>query len=96
MTSEGEEATPMEILTYGRPWAPLTARVSLSAVRVALTADLPSIPQVHQLPAHAGLALTVAPNAAGVQGTSVFMGEGVVAAVKRTDVRGVPPRGRPV
>jgi hypothetical protein len=98
MTSAGEEARPMETYINERPWAPLYAPASLSAVRIALTADVPSVPQVHQVQAEArtGLPLTVAPNATGIQGTSGFMGEGVLAAEKRTDVRGVPPRGRPV
>ncbi|WP_425271130.1 hypothetical protein [Micromonospora arborensis] len=64
----------------------------LSAVRVALAAARPSVPQVHQVQSE--LTLTVAPT--GVEGTSGFTGNGIRVAKKRMDVRGVPPRGKPV
>ncbi|PWU44854.1 hypothetical protein DLE60_33140 [Micromonospora globispora] len=85
----------MEIFTYERPAAMPAARAPLSAVRVALAATRPSVPQVHQVQVQAELNLTVAP-IAGVEGTSGFTGMGIGVAKKRTDVRGVPPRGRPV
>ncbi|MFC0503296.1 hypothetical protein [Micromonospora costi] len=84
----------MEIFTYERPAALPAAIAPLSAVRVALTAARPSVPQVHQVQVQAELNLTVAP--IGVEGTSGFTGKGVDVAKKRMDVRGVPPRGRPV
>ncbi|MEV0154396.1 hypothetical protein AB0H57_11740 [Micromonospora sp. NPDC050686] len=83
----------MEIFTYERLAAMPAAVVPLSAVRVA-HATRPSAPQVHQVPVQAELNLTVAP-LAEIEGTSGFTGMGI-GAKKRTDVRGVPPRGRPV
>ncbi|MCZ7435566.1 hypothetical protein O7598_04090 [Micromonospora sp. WMMC241] len=84
----------MEIYIYERPAAMPAAGVPLSSVRLALAAR-PSAPQVHQVQAQAELNLTVAP-INGVEGTSGFTGMGIGGAKKRTDVRGVPPRGRPV
>ncbi|SBT50944.1 hypothetical protein [Micromonospora narathiwatensis] len=84
----------MEIYVYERPAALPAACAPLSAVRVALAAR-PSVPQVHQVQVQAELNLTVAP-LAGIEGTSGFTGMGIGGANKRTDVRGVPPRGRPV
>ncbi|MEV5769382.1 hypothetical protein AB0L34_33210 [Micromonospora sp. NPDC052213] len=77
-----------------RPAALPAAVVPLSAVRVAVAATRPSVPQVHQVEAQAELILAPAPT--GIQGTSGFTGKGVDVANKRMDVRGVPPRGRPV
>ncbi|MFJ6198374.1 hypothetical protein [Micromonospora sp. NPDC092111] len=85
----------MRIFTYERPAAMPATHAPLSAVRVALAATRPSIPQVHQVPVQAELNLTVAPTT-GVEGTSGFTGLGIDVAKKRMDVRGVPPRGRPV
>ncbi|SCG34029.1 hypothetical protein [Micromonospora halophytica] len=85
----------MEIFTYERPAAMPAACAPLSAVRVALAATRPSVPQVHQVRVQAELTLTVAP-VNGIDGTSGFTGMGIGVAEKRTDVRGVPPRGRPV
>ena len=84
----------MEIFTYERPAAMPAACAPLSAVRVALAAR-PSVPQVHEVQVQAELNLTVAP-IAGAEGTSGFTGKGIGVAKKRMDVRGVPPRGRPV
>ncbi|MFU8852454.1 hypothetical protein ACNAW0_15920 [Micromonospora sp. SL1-18] len=84
----------METYIYERPAAMPAAYVPLSAVRVAL-ATRPSVPQVHQVQVQAELNLTVAPLAA-IEGTSGSTGLGIGSAKKRTDVRGVPPRGRPV
>ncbi|WP_406105684.1 hypothetical protein [Micromonospora globbae] len=84
----------MEIFTYERPAALPAAVAPLSAVRVALAATRPSVPQVHQVEAQAELILAAAPN--GLRGTSGFTGMDVDGFKKRMDVRGVPPRGRPV
>ncbi|TDB70088.1 hypothetical protein [Micromonospora sp. KC723] len=84
----------MEIFIYERPAAMPAAHAPLSAVRVALAATRPSVPQVHQVWTQAELIQT-AP-ATGIERTSGFTGMGVDAANKRRDVRGVPPRGRPV
>ncbi|MEU0549160.1 hypothetical protein [Micromonospora sp. NPDC005979] len=83
----------MKIFTYERLAAMPSVCAPLSTVRVALVATRPWASQVHQVQTE--LNLTVAPNA-GVQGTSGFTGMGIDGAKKRTDVRGVPPRGRPV
>ncbi|MBM0234177.1 hypothetical protein JNW91_21405 [Micromonospora sp. STR1_7] len=82
----------MKIFTYERLAAMPSVHAPLSAVRVALAAARPSVPQVHQVQAE--LILAVAPT--GVDGTSGFTGMGIQGAKKRTNVRGVPPRGRPV
>ncbi|TDC25105.1 hypothetical protein E1211_31240 [Micromonospora sp. 15K316] len=85
----------MEIFTYERPAAMPAARAPLSAARVALAVKRPSVPQVHQVEAQAELILAAALN--GLRGTSGFTGMGIDGVQKkRTDVRGVPPRGRPV
>ncbi|MGC5309445.1 hypothetical protein [Micromonospora zamorensis] len=82
----------MKIFTYERLAAMPSVHAPLSAVRVALAAARPSVPQVHQVQTE--LSLTVAP--VGVEGTSGSTGNGIQIAKKRTDVRGVPPRGKPV
>ncbi|WP_433551432.1 hypothetical protein ACQP08_27975 [Micromonospora zamorensis] len=82
----------MKIFTYERLAAMPSVHAPLSAVRVALAAARPSVPQVHQVQTE--LSLTVAP--VGVEGTSGFTGNGIQTAKKRMDVRGVPPRGKPV
>lgn len=80
--------------TYERPAALPVVVAPLSAAWAVPAVGL-SIPQVHQTQVQSELVLTVAPN--GIQGTSGFTGgRGVKAAMKRLDVRGVPPRGRPV
>ncbi|MEH1168018.1 hypothetical protein V6V47_21805 [Micromonospora sp. CPCC 205539] len=84
----------MKIFTYERLAVMPAVHAPLSAVRVALTAARPSVPQVHQVQVQAELNLTVAP--VGVEGTSGSTGMGIQVAKKRMDVRGVPPRGRPV
>lgn len=45
-------------------------------------------------PVSAALAFQAAAN--GSNGTTGFVGEGIQVHSKRTDLRGVPPRGRPV
>ncbi|NYH43235.1 hypothetical protein HNR22_002962 [Micromonospora jinlongensis] len=82
----------MEIFTYERLAAMPSVHAPLSAVRVALAAARPSVPQVHQVQTE--LSLTLAP--VGVEGTSGSTGNGIQIAKKRMDVRGVPPRGKPV
>jgi hypothetical protein len=84
----------MEIFTYERPAALSAVVAPLSAVRVALAAR-PSAPQAHKVWAQAELNPTAVP-LTGANGISGFTGMGMTGAVKRTDARGVPPRGRPV
>ncbi|MBB5824478.1 MULTISPECIES: hypothetical protein [Micromonospora] len=84
----------MEIYTNERPLALPAAVAPLSAVRV-VPAARPSAPQAHQVQVQAELNLTVAP-LTGAEGTSGFTGMDIEGAKQGTDVRGVPPRGRPV
>ncbi|MGC5049874.1 hypothetical protein ACLQ2S_00235 [Micromonospora sp. DT48] len=94
----------MESYIYQRPTALPVAVASLSAaptavaalaeVRATTVAPRPWAPQVHRAEIQAEL--TLAPTANGLQGSSVFTGKGVDGVNKRMDVRGVPPRGRPV
>ncbi|SCG57517.1 hypothetical protein GA0070613_2821 [Micromonospora inositola] len=86
----------MKIFNYERPAVMPAACAPLSAVRVAVAATRPSVPQVHQVQVQAELTLTVAPTGIQLPGTSGFTGKGIDGAKKRMDVRGVPPRGRPV
>ncbi|MEU4566906.1 hypothetical protein [Micromonospora sp. NPDC023956] len=84
----------MESFVYERPTALSAAVAPLSAARIALTIGLP-VPHAHQTQDQAELLLTVAPT--GIDGTNGFTGKGAPVAMKRRlDVRGVPPRGRPV
>jgi hypothetical protein len=99
-----KEVAPMESYIYQRPAALPVAVVPLSAVpttvvplaevRATAVAARPWAPQVHRVEIQAELIL--APVTKGLQGTSGFTGKGVDGANKRMDVRGVPPRGRPV
>ncbi|WP_341721401.1 hypothetical protein QQG74_26995 [Micromonospora sp. FIMYZ51] len=66
----------------------------LSAVRATVAVARPWAPQTHRVEVQAELILAPMPH--GLQGTSGFTGKGVDGANKRMDVRGVPPRGRPV
>lgn len=79
---------------YERPPALPAACAPMPAVPVALAATRPSVPQVYQVQAQAELILAAASTAA--EGISGFTGMGIDGANKRTDLRGVPPRGRPV
>ncbi|WP_433529785.1 hypothetical protein ACQPYA_26580 [Micromonospora sp. CA-263727] len=79
--------------------APLSAALTvagapLSAGRVTVAAARPWAPQAHRVEVQAELILAPTPN--GDQGISGFTGKGVDGANKRMDLRGVPPRGRPV
>lgn len=84
----------MEIYSNERPMVLPAANAPLTAVQKAHTAARPSVPQTRQVKTQAELTLALAP--IGTQGTSGFTGKGVDNATRRTDVRGVPPRGRPV
>lgn len=94
----------MESYIYQRPTAlpvavaPLSAALTtvapLTDVRATTVAARPWAPQVHRAEIQAELIL--APVTNGLQGSSGFTGKGVDGVNKRMDVRGVPPRGRPV
>ncbi|GAB2927441.1 hypothetical protein GCM10027280_13580 [Micromonospora polyrhachis] len=85
----------MEIYMNKLPVALPAVQAPASAVRVYRAVEVFSASQVHQVQAQSELLLAVAP--AGNKGTTGSMGEGIrVSNKRRTDVRGVPPRGRPV
>jgi hypothetical protein len=85
----------MEIYLTERPGAPLAALAPMPAVRVIPGAGVPSRPQVHQVPVQAELVRV--PASEGNDGINGFAGKDVLISTKqRMDVRGVPPRGRPV
>ncbi len=95
----------MESYIYQRPTAlpvavaPLSAALTvavapLSVRRANVAAARPWAPQAHRVEVQAELILASTPTE--IQGTSGFTGKGVDGAKKRMDVRGVPPRGRPV
>ncbi|MBX7265350.1 hypothetical protein KIF24_04320 [Micromonospora sp. Llam7] len=94
----------MESYIYQRPTAlpvavaPLSAALAtvapLTGGGVAAVATRPWAPQAHRIEVQAELILAPMPN--GLQGSSGFTGKGVDGVDKRMDVRGVPPRGRPV
>lgn len=84
----------MEIYLTVRPAALPAALAPTSGVRVLRQADAPLRPQAHQVPSQAEL--VQAPESAGNKGINGFTGRGIPSSVKRMDVRGVPPRGRPV
>ena len=84
----------MEIYINERPSALPAGYAAMSAVRAILAADLPSLAQAHQAQAQAELVLAGA--SAVANGTTGFTGKGIQSSKKRMDVRGVPPRGRPV
>lgn len=79
--------------TYRNP-ASTALPAALASARVAGVAVAPvvaALPQVHQTPATSAWLVT-----RGVEGTTGFVGMGIRGSEKRTDVRGVPPRGEPV
>jgi hypothetical protein len=105
VTSIGQGVAPMEIYTYQRPaalpaacaptWAG-RATLTASAVRATLTADPRFVSQAQQAHAQSELTLALAPAGTNsTNGTFGFAGKDILTS-KRMDVRGVPPRGRPV
>ncbi|HEX7744432.1 MAG TPA: hypothetical protein VF462_04115 [Micromonosporaceae bacterium] len=84
----------MEIFVTNRPTVLPAAVARVSAARILLAADAAPRPQVHQ--AQAQLELGRAQVSSGYKGITGFSVDGVPASAKRMDVRGVPPRGRPV
>jgi len=88
-----QEVAPVEIYVNERPVATPAVFTPAPAVRVIPAADAAWLPRVHQVLAHVECQ---ALSSAGSNGTSGFTGKGVQVAAKRADVRGVPPRERPV
>ncbi|MFD0820591.1 hypothetical protein [Micromonospora zhanjiangensis] len=95
MTSVGQEVSPVKNYINERPSALAAAYGPVSAVRDLLTVDIPMVPQAHQVSAPAPAVWQLALTLTGINGTSGFTGKGVKVAGKRTEARGVPPRGRP-
>ena len=86
----------METYTIQHP-SLLPTQAPVPGVRMSAVADVPQLSRVHCVPAQAELILA-AVDLEG-NGTSVFRGKGIPAAVKpmtQQGARGVPPRGRPV
>ncbi|HEX2771948.1 MAG TPA: hypothetical protein VHN18_05895 [Micromonosporaceae bacterium] len=84
----------METYVSNRPTVLPAAVAPVSAARICLAADAAPRPRVHQVLAQ--IQLGQAPVSTGYEGTNGFTVKGVPASAKRMDVRGVPPRGRPV
>jgi hypothetical protein len=90
-TRTSREVAPMKFY-------PELASVALPAALVpaAQVGSVPAtavLPQMHQAVGQPGLAR---PSTAVNEETTGFAGMGIRLTDKRTDVRGVPPRGRPV
>lgn len=84
----------MEMCVNNRPTVLPAAVARVSAARILLAADAAPRPRVHQ--AQVQLRLGQAPVFSGYKGITGFTVKGVPAIAKSMDVRGVPPRGRPV
>ena len=84
----------MESYVNKRPWTLPAAVVPLSAVGMMSAADAVQLPPMHRVPAQAAFAQALV--LSGSNETSGFAGEGIRAGKQRLDVRGIPPRGRPV
>jgi hypothetical protein len=92
MTNEQKEVAPVTITTMNRPWSPSAALCPIEAASLLAHALVPSAP-AYQAQAQAELLL--APTAVGFKGTNVSTVKGIQAKAGM-DVRGVPPRSRPV
>jgi hypothetical protein len=84
----------MEMCVTNRPTVLPAAVAPVSGARILLAADAAPRPRVHQVLAQ--IELGQAPVSAGYEGTNGFTVKDVPAIAKSMDVRGVPPRGRPV
>lgn len=84
----------METYLCERPSAPLAGLAPMPAVRMIPAVGMSWRPRVHQVQAQREL--VQAPVSLSVDGTNGFTGKDILTSSKRTDVRGVPPRGRPV
>jgi hypothetical protein len=77
-----------------RPWAPLAA-ARIQEVTQLLIPVSAQAPRVHQAQIQSELVQVL--ETAGTKGTSGFSGKGsLIPVMRETEVRGVPPRGRPV
>ncbi|RKR88448.1 hypothetical protein BDK92_2776 [Micromonospora pisi] len=99
----------MAIYLNERPSVQPTVLAPVWMDRALLSVCTPLIPQAYQASVQAELVqaelvqadlvqteLVQAAVSAGINGSSGFTGEGIHLGKKRMDVRGVPPRGRPV
>lgn len=76
------------------PVALPAALVPGSAAGIRLAAAVPSAPRVYQVSVqHEWILVNVS---SGIEGTNGFAVQDIPAGTKGMDVRGVPPRGRPV
>jgi hypothetical protein len=94
VANDRQEVAPVEMCVDTRPTVLPAPVVRVSAARILLAADAAPRPRVHQVPAQRQLGQ--APVFNGYKGITGFSVDGVPASTKRMDVRGVPPRGRPV
>ncbi|MDG4822930.1 hypothetical protein O7635_13830 [Asanoa sp. WMMD1127] len=83
----------MAINNTTRPWSPSAAVSPMEATRLH-SATLAPIAPAYQAQAQAELLLV--PAAVAFKGTNVSTVKGIRAAQGGMDVRGVPPRSRPV
>ncbi|MBE1487120.1 hypothetical protein H4W31_002758 [Plantactinospora soyae] len=88
------EVTTVERYLTTRPWALTAVLAPVSEVGCILAEAAPQHSQSHQVLTQTELVQVQA--SAQRQGTNGFTGNGIPVGVKRMDVSGVPPRGRPV
>jgi hypothetical protein len=69
------------------------ARAEKAAFGTILTVD---VPRAHQVQIQALRGLIPALGVAGGYGNTGFVGTSVLSNTKRMDIRGIPPRGKPV
>jgi hypothetical protein len=92
MTSQQKEVAPVAIIYTTRPWSPSAAVRPSEAARLQVHTLAPTAPAYL---AQAQAELLLVPTAAGSKGTNVSTVKGIQAQ-GGMDVRGVPPRSRPV
>lgn len=93
MASTRQEVAPVKTYVSNELTVLPAAVAPVSAVRILPVADAAPRPRVHQVPVQ--IELDQAPVSAGYKGTTGFTVK-AIPAIERMDVRGVPPRGRPV
>ncbi|GIF72841.1 hypothetical protein Asi02nite_23590 [Asanoa siamensis] len=92
MTSQQKEVAPVASIYTTRPWSPTAAPCAVEASRLHAHAQAPIAPEYR---AQAQAELLLVPTAVAFKGTNGSTVKGI--QVKGgMDVRGVPPRSRPV